>query len=88
MILFFDRDTGTTLPLVLRTARLNFPIPVEYHQAHFPLEEQDDIWLPAVGQWGWTVIGHDSQHHKRLNELSAIKQYGIGCFYLWGAEAN
>ena len=22
------------------------------------------------------------------NELSAIKQFNVGCFYIWGAEAN
>lgn len=51
------------------------------------MDEDDDIWLPAVGQFGWTVIGHDHSYHKRPSELAAIKQYGIGVFYLWGATA-
>jgi len=31
--------------------------------------------------------GQDWSLHTKQNELEAIKQYGIGCFYLWGAEA-
>jgi len=88
MILFFDRSVGTTIPQILQWKQLKFPIQVEYHQARFKSDEQDDIWLPIVGQWGWTVIGHDSSYHINPNELSALKQYKIGCFYLWGSEAN
>ena len=54
---------------------------------HFATDEPDDRWLPIVGQWRWTVIGQDYSYHKNQAELAAIKQYGIGCFYLWGSEA-
>lgn len=37
--------------------------------------------------WEWFVIGQDYRYHARPNELFAIKQYKIGCFYLWGSEA-
>ncbi len=87
MILFFDRSVGVVVPQVLQWKSLKFPIQVQYHQQHFAMDEQDDIWLNQVGQWGWIVIGHDSGYHKKPNELSAIKQYKIGCFYLWGSEA-
>jgi hypothetical protein len=89
MILFFDRDLGISLPEAL--IRLKFDKQfheLHYHQQHFEMSEDDDVWLPQVGQWGWTVIGHDSQHHTKESELSAIKQYKIGCFYLWGSEAK
>lgn len=89
MIVFFDRDVGTSLPKAL--VELHFDKQfneLHYHQQHFPMNETDDVWLPQVGQRGWTVIGHDSQHHIQENEISAIKQYNIGCFYLWGAEAK
>ena len=88
MILFFDRNVGVGIPQLLQDPRLRFPIQVEYHQAHFPMAEDDDAWLPIVGQWGWTVIGHDYSYHLKPTEISAIKQYGIGCFYLWGSEAK
>lgn len=84
-VLFFDRDIGTALPRALDVLKL--PTPVEYHQSHFPVEAQDDSWMPTIGMWGWTLIGHDSRHHERGVEISAIKQYSMGCFYLWGAEA-
>ena len=85
-VLFFDRDVGTSLPQALHTLKL--PSQVEYHQNHFPTDSQDDEWMADVGSRGWIVIGHDSQHHRKPAELSAIQQYGIGCFYLWGRHAQ
>ena len=84
-VLFFDRDVGITLPRALDILRL--PTQVEYHQKHFSIDAGDDDWMPRVGSLGWTLIGHDSRHHQEQAELSAIKQYSMGCFYLWGAEA-
>ena len=86
MILFFDKNIGTTIPKALK--KLKPPFQVEYHQIHFPKEELDDKWLPIVGKNNWTVIGHDRKFHERENELEAIQKYNIGCFYLWGAEAT
>ena len=87
MILFFDRDMGTSLPRALRLLRFERQFhEFHYHQELFPMDSQDDTWMPQVGQWGWTIVGHDSSHHIMPNELSAIKQYNIGCFYLWGSE--
>ena len=83
--LFFDRDVGITLPKALDLLRL--PTHVEYHQKHFAIDARDDDWMPTVGGWGWTLIGHDSRHHQEDSEVAAIKQHRIGCFYLWGAEA-
>ena len=88
MILFFDKSVGTVIPQALRWRRLRFPVQVEYHEHHFGSHEADDVWLPLVGKWGWTVIGHDSSYHLRSNELAAIKQYGMGCFYMWGSRAK
>ena len=84
-VLFFDRDVGITLPTALNVLRL--PTRVEYHQKHFSIDARDDDWMPRVGSLGWTLIGHDSRHHQEQTELSANKQYSMGCFYLWGAEA-
>ena len=89
MIFFFDRDLGTSLPLALQKLHFDKQFhEMHYHQQHFAINEPDDVWLPQVGQRGWTVIGHDKQHHTKENEISAIKQYSIGCFYLWGSEAK
>lgn len=85
MTLFFDVNVGTVVPRVLKD---QMRLPVEYHVLHFPIDLPDDEWLPQVGTWGWTVIGHDQNFHIYPNELSAIKQYEIGCFYLWGGQAT
>ena len=82
--LFFDRSVGTTIPRVLR--RLGSPISIEHHQEHFARDIADDVWLPLVGNNGWTVIGYDWSYHKKQDELTAIQQYGIGVFYLWGVQ--
>ena len=84
MTLYFDVNVGRKLPEAL----LILGLQVEYHLQHFLINAPDDQWLADVGAWGWTVIGHDSKFHLEANELSAIKQHNIGCFYLWGAEAT
>ena len=88
MIIFFDRDIGTSLPKALTELHFEQFNEMHYHQQHFQPNEADDVWLPQAGQRGWTVIGHDSKHHAKETEISAIKQYNIGCFYLWGGEAK
>ena len=89
MIVFFDRDVGTSLPKALLELYFDRQFhELRYHQQFFAINSPDDDWLPKVGQWGWTVFGHDSQHHAKEAEISAIKQYSIGCFYLWGSEAK
>ncbi len=84
-VLFFDRDVGTSLPQALGVLRL--PTRVEHHQNHFPTDARDDDWMPTVGSMGWFLIGHDSRHHQEESELLAIRQYDMGCFYLWGGSA-
>ena len=56
----------------------------------FPHNEKDDVWLEFVGQRGWLVLTQDRKFHRAgfENELSAIKQFNVGCFYIWGAQAN
>jgi hypothetical protein len=46
----------------------------------------DDVWLPVVGSWGWTVLGHEYSFHENENELAALRDHNIGAFYLYGAE--
>jgi hypothetical protein len=86
MILFFDKNIGTGIPIALQN--LEPPFKVEYHQQHFALNELDDKWLPVVGRNHWTVIGHDRKFHEKESELDALTKYKIGCFYLWGANAK
>ncbi|HTE86357.1 MAG TPA: hypothetical protein VK821_16680 [Dehalococcoidia bacterium] len=86
MILFFDRNAGTTVPKALQA--LKPPVGITYHQEHFPMNSPDDVWLPQVGAWDWIVLTQDHKFHLLPNELRALKDYNIGCFYLWGAKAT
>ena len=86
---YFDRNIGRSLPEALRLAKP--PFDVEFHPApgsRFAHDMSDDEWLSIVGQHGWIVFSHDRKYHKITAEVSAIKQFDIGCFYLWGAEAT
>lgn len=49
----------------------------------------DDTWLEFVGRKGWIAFSHDEKFHKPgyETEMAAIKQFNVGCFYLWGANA-
>lgn len=84
MTLFFDRNVGTAVPRALRLLGLS----VEHHDDHFEPKTQDDQWMAAVGQVGWTVIGHDRKFHEIDVELQAIHHHRLGVFYLWGANAK
>lgn len=86
MILFFDRNTGTSVPKALELLRP--PFQVEYHQKYYQADMADDLWMPEVGEKGWTIIGHDRNLHQNESELAAIQKYKLGCFYLWGANAK
>jgi hypothetical protein len=54
----------------------------------FKDSESDDSWLQFVGNRGWIVFTQDRKFHKAgfENEISAIKQFNVGCFYLWGSR--
>ncbi|KRB73484.1 hypothetical protein ASE07_06425 [Noviherbaspirillum sp. Root189] len=56
----------------------------------FPHNASDDQWLEFVGSRDWIVFSQDRKFHKAgyENEMFAIKQFKVGCFYLWGADAQ
>lgn len=86
MTFFFDRNLGTAIPRALKELRA--PVTVESHQTHFREDLDDPSWLREVGFYGWFVVTQDYKLHLRPDELDAIKQYEVGCFYLWGATAT
>ena len=51
-------------------------------------EGGDDPWIKDVGEQGWFVISQDYNMHRREHECAALKQYSVGCFYIWGANAS
>ena len=88
--LFWDKNLGKAIP---RAFRLLKPASVstrfylqEYPGSGSAAEDGDDAWLEDVGNKGWFVITQDYNLHLRESELFAIKHFGVGCFYLWGAS--
>lgn len=101
LTLYFDRNIGWKVPEAMRLLGLKNIVHHNTPRQHvglnairnqkglFANEETDDSWLKFVGEKGWIVLTQDSKFHKKgfENELSAIKQFNVGCFYVWGAEA-
>ena len=91
LTLFWDKNTPKTIPEIL--LKLNLPVGTEYYLKHFPFsdierENGDDKWFSQIAAWGWTtIISQDYNFHRRENEKYALRQYNLGCFYLWGAQA-
>lgn len=99
--LYFDRNIGWRVPEALKllgltvihhnTPRKLLGLPrLPKQKTLFSPTEADDVWLQYVGQKGWVVFTQDRKFHREgyENELSAIKQFNVGCFYIWGAEAT
>ncbi len=99
--LYFDKNIGVRLPQVLERldldvawhampqSKLGITGPTHNDPLFHP-DAADDVWLASVGARGWTVLSHDRKFHKVgfESELSAVKQYDVGCFYLWGGSAK
>ena len=90
MTLFWDKNISKAIPQIL--LKLNLPVGIEYYLNHFPLsdfkrEGGDDTWFSQVAARGWTtIISQDYHFHTNENESYALRQYNLGCFYLWGAQ--
>jgi hypothetical protein len=78
-VFFIDRCMGKNkIPAPLREAGLR----IELHDDHFPMDAQDDQWLPAVGRKGWYVITRDERVRYRHLETTAARQAKVGMFVL------
>ena len=90
MIFFWDKNVPRSIPKALRLMKPPFGIEIyleRYPRSDNYKEGGDDRWLAEVGAQQWFVITQDYQYHNKENERRAIQDYGIGVFYLWGAEA-
>lgn len=90
--LFWDKNIGPSLPRALQLLRPP-DATTRYYLEQFPNtgstpEVGDEAWLRYVGERGWFVISQDHRLHRKPNELYALKQHDVGCFYLWGANAQ
>jgi hypothetical protein len=85
LTLYFDRCFGKRLPNIVQSARPPFDVKSHFGEG-FGDKTPDDEWLATVGKKGWIVLSYDSKFHLDSPALAAIEQFGIGCFYLWGAQ--
>jgi hypothetical protein len=87
LVFYFDRTFGTRLPEAL--CSMNPPAKIKWHQEEgFAKDMPDDEWMSIVGPRKWIVISQDRKFHLLDNELLAIKQHSIRCFYLPSAREN
>jgi hypothetical protein len=88
---YFDRCFGRSLPEALRKAKPPFLIEFQHDpkgKHKFRKDTPDDRWLAIAGQNGWIVFTHDRKFHQIEAEYTAVKQFKIGSFYLWGSNAR
>ena len=85
---FFDRCTGSGLPLRLRGIRAPFEVEFHDEKKHgFAHATQDDEWLAKVSQNKWVVVSHDKRFHHDSAALEAVRQHRGRVFYLDGGSS-
>lgn len=59
------------------------PFKVKWHQEQgFAQDLDDDKWMAIVGPAKWVVFSQDRKFHLLPNEILAVKQHSIRCFYM------
>lgn len=69
-IFFIDRSLGEE---PIRTEMRNAGLAVEIHDDHFARDEEDRVWLQAVGERGWVVLTKDQRLRYRPLEIAALR---------------
>jgi predicted nuclease of predicted toxin-antitoxin system len=78
-VFFIDRSLGVE---PIRTELINSGLAVEIHDAHFPRDEEDRVWLQAIGERGWVVLTKDQRLRYRPLEISALRASNARVFVL------
>lgn len=77
LVFFIDRSLGSRLvPDALRKAGAQ----VEIHDDHFAQDEEDPVWLDAVGRKGWIVLTRDTRIRRRTIEKRALEAARVRAF--------
>jgi predicted nuclease of predicted toxin-antitoxin system len=66
----------------LRTELINAGLSVEIHDDHFARDEEDRVWLAAVGSRGWVVLTKDKRLRYRPLEIAALREAEARVFVL------
>jgi len=78
-VLFIDRSLGVE---PLRRVLVAQGLAVEIHDDHFKRDEEDRVWLAAVGQKKWVVLTKDQRLRYRPLEIAALRTSGARVFVL------
>jgi predicted nuclease of predicted toxin-antitoxin system len=78
-VFFIDRSLGVE---PIRQDLVNSGLAVEIHDDHFARDEEDRIWLQAVGKRGWVVLTKDQRLRNRPLEIGALRASNARVFVL------
>jgi predicted nuclease of predicted toxin-antitoxin system len=78
-VFFIDRSLGVE---PLRKELINAGLIVQIHDDHFARDEEDRIWLHAVGKRAWVVLTKDQRLRYRPLEISALRASNVRVFVL------
>jgi hypothetical protein len=77
---FIDNNLSVNLARGLRAFGEN----VDHLQDHFPEDSPDTEWLKHIGENGYFLVTRDDAIRRRPAELKALKDFGVGAFFLGG----
>lgn len=78
-VFFIDRSLGVE---PIRSDLTRHGVAVEIHDDHFKRDEEDRVWLTAVGKRGWVVFTKDQRLRYRPLEIAALRSSGARVFIL------
>lgn len=61
---------------------------VDHLQDHFPGDAPDTEWLEYIGREDFILITRDDRIRRNPLEMQALKQYGVGAFFLGGKNRS
>ena len=78
-VFFIDRSLGID-PLRIQLTRAGLAVVI--HDDYFARDEEDRIWLKAVGERGWIVLTKDQRLRYRPLEVAALRGSDARVFVL------
>ncbi|MGC8761209.1 MAG: hypothetical protein ACP5VC_14725, partial [Bryobacteraceae bacterium] len=78
-VFFIDRSLGVE---PVRSVLVAEGMAVEIHDDHFKRDEEDRVWLAAVGERKWVVLTKDQRLRYRPLEIAALRESGARVFVL------
>lgn len=82
MTFLIDENLGEPLARGMKA----FGEEVVHLRDRFPQGTSDEVVLEKLGKDGWFLITRDDRIRRRPGELAALKQHGVGAFFLGGKK--